>query len=298
MLTKVILALGLAAAGHAHAITVFACEPEWAALTKALLPEAGIRSATTHLQDPHHIEARPSLIAHLRGADFAVCTGAELEAGWLPTLQERAGNPKVHNGQPTMFYAAEHVALIDPFKGSVTPFAGDVHASGNPHLHADPRRVLQVAQALAGRLGRVFPEKKPLVDQNLRKFEADLGAKLVVWEKQAQAFKGRTVITQHASLGYLWPWLGLQPVADLEPKPGVPPTATHLEKVLALGKQQPPIAIVLAQHQDPRPGRWLASQLGMPDRLLILPGTVVDEQPDGIIRWFDQMIAQLSNLAR
>lgn len=297
-LIKVLAAALVAAAGQAHAISVFACGPEWAALTRTLLPEANVRTATTHLQDPHHIEARPSLIAQLRSADFAICTGAELEAGWLPMLQERAGNPKVRDGQPGMFYAAQHVELIDPFKGTITPFSGDVHAQGNPHFHADPRRLVLVAKALAGRLGQLFPDKKPQVDQNLARFDAELSRKIAMWEKQSAALKGRTVITQHASFGYLWSWLGLRPIADLEPRPGVPPTASHLEKVIALTKTQQPIGIVIAQHHDPKPGRWLAGSMGLGNKLLILPATVSDEQPDSIIRWFDQVIAQLNGLAK
>lgn len=298
ILTNAILALSLAAACQAQAITVFACEPEWASLTRTLLPEVSVRTATTHLQDPHHIEARPSLIAQIRGADFAICTGAELEAGWLPMLQDRAGNPKVQAGRPSMFFAAEHVELIDPFKGTITPFSGDVHANGNPHFHTDPRRVLQVAKALAVRLGNLFPEKKPLVDQNLIKFESEMGAKIVAWEQQARALKGRTVITQHASFGYLWPWLGLKPIADLEPKPGMPPTPAHLGQVLALTKMQQPIGIVIAQHHDPKPARWLAGSMGMQSKLLIIPATVPDEQPGGIIRWLDQVVMQLTSLAK
>jgi zinc/manganese transport system substrate-binding protein len=298
ILTNAVLALSLAAGCQAQAITVFACEPEWASLTRTLLPEANVHTATTHLQDPHHIEARPSLIAQLRRADFAICTGAELEAGWLPMLQDRAGNPKVQLGRPAMFFAAEHVELIDPFKGTITPFSGDVHVHGNPHFHADPRRVLQVAKALALTLGNLFPEKKLLVDQNLNKFEFEMGDKILTWEKQSRALKGRTVITQHATFGYLWSWLGLKPVADLEPKPGMPPTANHLDKVLALAKTQQPIGIIVAQHHDPKPGRWLAGSMGMKSRLLILPGTVMDEQPGGIVRWFDQVVTQLSSLAK
>ncbi len=298
ILINVILALGLATASQAQAITVFACEPEWASLTRTLLPEATVHTATTHLQDPHHIEARPSLIAQLRRADFAICTGAELEAGWLPMLQDKAGNPKIQSGRPSMFFAAEHVELIDPFKGTITPFSGDVHAHGNPHFHTDPRRVLQVARALALRLGNIFPEKKPLVDQNLIQFESEMGAKILVLEQQAQALKGRTVITQHASFGYLWPWLGLKPIADLEPKPGMPPTATHLDKVLAQAKTQQPIGIIVAQHHDPKPARWLANSMGMQSRLLILPATAMDEKPGGIARWFDLLVTQLSSLTK
>lgn len=281
------------ASSQIQAITVFACEPEWGALAKTLVPDARIRAATSHLQDPHHIEARPSLIAQLRSADFAICTGAQLEAGWLPTLQERAGNPRVQPGQPAMFFAADHVELIDPFKGAITPFAGDVHAQGNPHVHADPRRLLKVAKALALRLGQVFPERKILVDQNLRKFDSELSAKIEVWEKQARHLKGRSVITQHATFGYLWSWLGMTPMADLEPKPGMPPTAAHLDRVLAMSKANAPHAIVIAQHHDPKPGRWLASNMGLKDKLLILPATVTDEQPAGLIQWFDLLISRL-----
>lgn len=289
-----LLALILAAASsQIQAITVFACEPEWGALAKTLVPDARVRSATSHLQDPHHIEARPSLIAQLRSADFAICTGAELEVGWLPMLQERAGNPRMQQGQPAMFYAADHVELIDPFKGAITPFSGDVHAQGNPHVHADPRRLLKVAKALALRLGQVFPERKNQVDQNLRKFESELSAKIEVWEKQARHLKGRSVIMQHATFGYLWSWLGMTPMADIEPKPGIPPTAAHLDRVLAMSKASMPHAIVIAQHHDPKPGRWLASNMGLKDKLLILPATVTDEQPAGLIQWFDLLISRL-----
>ncbi len=155
-----------------------------------------------------------------------------------------------------------------------------------------------MAKALAARLGQLFPDKKSQVDQNLVKFEADLSRRIVMWEKQAGPLKGRTVITQHASFGYLWAWLGIKPVADLEPRPGVPPTASHLKKVMALSKAQQPVGIVIAQHHDPKPGRWLANSMGMESKLLILPSTVTDEQPDGIVRWLDQVIAQLSSLAK
>ena len=138
--SKWLLALGLALCGPAQAFTVFACEPEWAALTRVLLPSAKVHVATHAGQDPHHIEARPSLIAQLRNSDLAVCTGASLEAGWLPMLQQRAGRAV------PLFEAADQVALIDAQPGAIgSPWAGDVHAEGNPHLHTDPRKLLEVA---------------------------------------------------------------------------------------------------------------------------------------------------------
>ena len=173
----------LCVAPWVHAFTVFTCEPEWASLTRALLPSAQVFSATTHRQDPHHIEARPALIAQLRSADLAVCTGATLEAGWLPTLQQRASNPRIRDGQPGMFYAADQVELIDPYQGTITPFSGDVHRAGNPHLHADPHRVLRVAQALHERLARLLPEEAAAIQTRWRQFDSDWRARLVTWEQ-------------------------------------------------------------------------------------------------------------------
>jgi zinc/manganese transport system substrate-binding protein len=135
ILSKWTLLLAGAISAPASAFTVFACEPEWAALTRVLMPGATIHTATHSRQDPHHIEARPALIAQLRSADLAVCTGASLEVGWLPALQQRAGNAKVQDGAQGMFYAASQVELIDAQPGAAgNPFAGDIHAEGNPHV--------------------------------------------------------------------------------------------------------------------------------------------------------------------
>lgn len=287
----------LLAQGHAWALTVFACEPEWAALSRALLPGVKVHSATNHLQDPHHIEARPSLIAQMRSADLAVCTGAELEAGWLPMLQAKAGNAKIQNGQPGMFYAADHVSLVNPFKGVVTPFSGDVHVLGNPHVHADPRRLLNVARALALRMSAIAPLEKNRIEQQFKQFEEAMALKIPTWEQQARPLKGRYVITQHSNFGYLWLWLGLIPMADLEPKPGVPPTPAHLSRTLELSQTTPPMAIVIAQHHDPRAAKWLSGQMGSPQKLIVLPATVTDEQPDALFRWFDLMVQRLLQVA-
>jgi len=287
----------LLAQGHAWALTVFACEPEWASLSRALLPGVKVHSATSHLQDPHHIEARPSLIAQMRSADLAVCTGAELEAGWLPMLQAKAGNAKIQNGQPGMFYAADHVSLVNPFKGVVTPFSGDVHVLGNPHVHTDPKRLLTVARALALRMAALAPLEKTRIEQQLKQFEEAMAQRIPSWEQQARPLKGRSIITQHANFAYLWLWLGLTPMADLEPKPGVPPTPAHLSRTLALSQSNPPMALVIAQHHDPRPAKWLSGQLGAPHKLVVLPATVTDEQPDALFRWYDLMVQRLLQVA-
>src|ERR1035437_2207711 len=143
VLTALLLALPAAQA----ALNIFACTPEWGALAKELAGDkAAIYVATNALQDPHHIEARPSLIARARSADLVVCTGAELEIGWLPLVLTQAGNPKIQPGQPGYFEAARQVALLE-VPTVLDRSQGDVHPGGNPHIHLDPRNIAKIAAA-------------------------------------------------------------------------------------------------------------------------------------------------------
>src|SRR5919205_743742 len=138
----------------AHAsLNVLACEPEWESLVKEIGGDkVNVTSATTALQEPHRIEARPSLIARARSADLMVCTGAQLEIGWAPLLQSQSGNAKIQAGQPGYFEAASVVSLLER-PSSVDRAQGDVHPAGNPHLHLNPRNVERVASALIERMG-------------------------------------------------------------------------------------------------------------------------------------------------
>lgn len=282
-----------AAAGASQALTVFACEPEWAALVRQLAPQAQVHSATHARQDPHHIEARPSLIAALRRADLAVCTGAGLEAGWLPMLQQRAGNARVQHDAPGMFYAADHVTLIDP-RAPGTPWDGDVHAEGNPHVHLDPERLLSVAEHLAQRLQQLDPAQREAYARHWQAFALDWRARTAQWRQRAAPLRGQQVAAQHTSYAYLWRWLGITQVADLEPKPGMPPTPGHLQRVLDATRATPPRAVVVSLYQDARPAQWLAQQLGPGVPVLQLPSTVTQDAaaPD-LAGLFDGLITAL-----
>lgn len=285
-------------AGAAQALGVFACEPEWAALARQLAPAAEVRSATHARQDPHHIEARPSLIALLRRADLAVCTGAELEAGWLPILQQRSGNPRVQNGAPGMLFAADHLALIDP-RPAGTFLEGDVHAAGNPHAHLDPRRILEMAAVIARRLEEIDPARRDEYRARLAAFQADWQARIRQWERRAAPLRGTRVVAQHSTFAYLWRWLGIEQIADLEPKPGVPPTPRHLQQVLETVRAVPPRALVVSAYQDPRAVQWLAQQLGTNVAVLQLPSTVTEEPPaDTLSALYDHLIDRLLAAAR
>ena len=292
---SVFTVLAISGAGAAQAFSVFVCEPEWGALVKALHPSAQVFSATTHLQDPHHIEARPSLIAQLRQADLAVCTGASLEVGWLPMLQARSGNAKVQDGQPGMFYAAKFVKLIGQYEGVITPFSGDVHPEGNPHFHTDPRRLLQVATALRDRLIQLNPSEENSITAQHAQFSQALTDRLSGWEAKAARLKGKSVLTQHATFGYLWDWLSIKSIGDLEPKPGMPPTPKHLERLRAQVSQSAAQAIIIAQHHDKRPAQWLVQQQATGKTpLVILPATVPEVSSTVLLTWLDGLVVTLT----
>ncbi|MDI9336334.1 MAG: zinc ABC transporter substrate-binding protein [Gammaproteobacteria bacterium] len=279
----------------ARAITVFACEPEWAALTRILLPEARIHVATHAGQDPHHIEARPALIAQMRSADLAVCTGAGLEVGWLATLIQRSGNARVKE----VFYAADYVTLIGSQPNAIaTPWTGDIHAEGNPHLHMDPRNLLRVASALSKRLGEQLPSDKAAIATRQAMFEARWRILIERWKERALPLAKQQVVAQHTALSYLWNWLDMQQIADLEPKPGLAPTPVHLQGLLETLRHKPLLAVLISSYQDARPARWLIKQLtttgSMPIPLLVLPATVaVDADEKGLVQWFDGILNEL-----
>lgn len=273
MLIRLLAVVLLLAAPSARAaLDVLACEPEWAALAQELAGDrARVASATTARQDPHHIEARPSLIARARNADLLVCTGADLELGWLPLLQRESGNPRIQAGQPGHFEAARHVRLLER-PARVDRSEGDVHAAGNPHLHTDPRNLLPVADALALRLAQLEPAQAGYYAARNRDFQARMRTAIQRWEQAASGLRGVPVVVQHKNWTYLADWLGLKIVADLEPKPGVDPSAAHLAQLLERLKAQPARLILRAPYHSARPGEWLAQRTGLP--VLELPYTV------------------------
>jgi len=277
-------------------LRVFACEPEWAALAQELGGDKVKVYAATHaLQDPHRVEARPSLIARARSAHLVVCTGAELEAGWLPPVLRESGNPAVQPGRPGHFEAAQFVAKLE-IPARLDRSEGDVHAAGNPHIQLDPRNLLAVAAPLAQRLGELDAVNAGFFTERHRAFAEKMRAAVARWEKEAAPLKGMRVIAQHKSFSYLFRWLGIVEAGTLEPKPGIEPGSVHLAQLLGQAKAQQVRLIVRTPFDSPRPGEWLAERSGLP--LAILPFTVggSDSAPD-LFGLFDDTLARLKQRA-
>lgn len=254
------------------ALSIFACTPEWGALAGELGGErARVYTATTALQDPHRVEARPSLIARARSADLMVCTGAELEVGWLPLVQTQSGNARIQAGQPGYFEAASVVDLIDR-PGRVDRSMGDVHPAGNPHLHLDPRNIAKVAAALGERMAVLDGSDAAYFRDRARAFLARWEQATARWSARGAPLRGLPVVVHHQNLSYLLAWLGMREVAALEPKPGLPPSGAHLAEVLERLKRTPAKAVLRAAYNDPRSAAWLADQARVP--AVELPFTV------------------------
>jgi len=261
----------VAVPAHA-ALRVLACEPEWGALAQELGGSlVDVAVATSALQDPHQIQAKPSLIARARNAELLVCTGAELEIGWLPVLLQQSGNAKVQAGQPGNFAAADFVRKLE-VPTQLDRSQGDVHAAGNPHIQTDPRNIALVATALATRLQQLDGANAAAYAKRAADFQQRWQQAIARWNAKGAPLRGLPVVSQHKAFAYLYDWLGLKEVAVLEPKPGVEPSVAHLQQVLESLKAQPARMVLYAAYQDGRPSEWLQKNAGIP--AVRLPFTV------------------------
>jgi len=253
-------------------LNIFATVPEWGALADELGGDkVKVYVATNALQDPHHVEAKPSLIARARNADLVVATGAELEVGWLPLVLLQAGNPKVQPGKPGYLEATHYVPMLEkPVR--LDRAEGDVHPGGNPHIQTDPRNIGRVAIPLSARLAELDPANAAHYQARYKAFVERWDAAVANWEKQAAPLRGLPILVQHKAFTYLEAWLGLKQVAALEPKPGVEPTMAHLSEVLATLQRQPVKMVVRAAYQSDRASQWIAERARI--NAVVLPFTV------------------------
>jgi len=273
-------------------LRIFACEPEWAALADEIGGElVETYSATTALQDPHYIQARPSLIAQVRRADLVICSGAQLEIGWLPALLQKANNRKVLPGKDGYLEASRSVVRLDA-TGNVDRAKGDIHPQGNPHIQTNPHNIASVAVTLKARMAKLDPDNSIGYERNLKRFMDKWQAAITRWEAQAVSLRGRRVITHHKSWVYLERWLGLVEAANLEAIPGLPPTATHLSRLTTEFADGGADIIIRSPYQDAKASDWLSERIGVP--AIVLPLTVggTDGATD-LFAMFDDILGRL-----
>jgi zinc/manganese transport system substrate-binding protein len=291
------IALGATTLPASAKVNVFACEPEWAALTTALGGEdVEVFTATTARQDPHQIQARPALISRLRSADIAVCTGAELEIGWMPVLLRQSSNAKVQPGAPGYFEATQQVQLLE-VPTRLDRAEGDIHPQGNPHIQGDPRNMQIIAAALAKRLAAIDPAHAPGYAQREKMFDEKLARAIQGWQKEAALLKDVNVVIYHKEWIYLMNWLGMHEVGTIEPKPGVPPGSAYLAQLLGEIPQKNAKMVIYSAYQDPRAPEFISEKAKIP--AVMLPFTVggTDEARDLFGLYDDTIKRLLASLA-
>jgi zinc/manganese transport system substrate-binding protein len=254
------------------ALQVFATVPEWGALAREIGGDkVSVFTATTGLQDPHRIEARPSLLAQARRADLVVATGADLEVGWLPLVVRDSGNANIQPGRPGYFEAARYVTMLD-VPAVLDRSRGDIHAAGNPHIQLDPRNLFRIGEALAARLGELDPPNAPAYQAGYKAFADKWQAAILRWEKEALPLRGVPVLAHHDSFIYLAHWLGFKTTGTLEPKPGIEPTSGQLSGLVARQQSTPAKMVLRTAYQSDGPSLWIAEKAGIP--AVMLPFTV------------------------
>ncbi len=285
--------LSLPVAANAE-LRVFACEPEWSALAEEIGGDlVKATSATNALQDPHYIQARPSLISKVRRAELVVCSGADLEIGWLPMLLSKANNPAVLPGKPGFLEASSVVRRLG-VPDNVDRAQGDLHPQGNPHIQMNPHNIALVAQALGLRMAEIDPDNADGYIKGTEDFLQRWREAMAGWEARAQALAGKRIVCHHQSWIYLEAWLKLEEVATLEPVPGIPPSATHLSALLKeLGTDGNGADwIIRAPFQSDKASDWLEERTGIP--AVMLPLTVGGtEGANDLFGLFDDVLNRL-----
>ncbi|MCB9561085.1 MAG: zinc ABC transporter substrate-binding protein [Kofleriaceae bacterium] len=285
--------IGVAHPRPAHAdVKIVATVPDLASIAKEI---GGKKVSVTALslpsQDPHFVDAKPSLVLKLAKADLLIAVGLELEVGWLPSLQTQARNSKIQAGGAGFLDCSTSISVKEA--GNTDRAKGDVHPSGNPHYLYDPRRAGKCAKAIADKLAAIDPDNAKTYAAGYAAFAKRLDGARADWEARLAAYKGAPVITYHASWIYLSDWLGLDQVATLEPKPGIPPTPSHVAQVIKTGKAKGAKVVLQEAYYPDKTGKLVAKKLG--GAVVSLPGGADVGQGESYVDHMDQLVDKLAD---
>jgi zinc/manganese transport system substrate-binding protein len=256
----------------AAALNVFACEPEWGALAQELGGDkVKVYNATTAQQDPHHIEARPSLIARIRDADLMICSGSELEVGWVPLLLIQSGNSRIQPGSSGYLEASQFVVKLEVPR-VIDRALGDIHPAGNPHVHLDPRNIARVGQVVTERLMKIDHANADEYRRRADAFRQRWESAMQDWTRRAAPLRNVPVVVYHKDFSYFINWAGMREAGSLEPKPGIPPTPSHLAQLVEQMKRDPAKLVIYSPYSSPKAAEFLSQQANIP--AVMMPFTV------------------------
>lgn len=274
-------------------LSVVATTPDLAAIARQVGgPSVDVKALALPTQDPHFVDAKPSLALVLNKADLLLVNGLDLEIGWLPTLQSGARNPKIQVGADGYLDCGTLVAVLEAPAGQVSRAQGDIHPQGNPHYLLDPRNGAKVGKGIAARLAKLDPGNAAGYAQRAADLEKEANALATKLRDKIGAIDAakRKVVVYHRSFVYLESWLGLTEVGALEPKPGIPPDPAHVAQLMVLMKQQGVKAILEEEYYPQATGKLLADKTGA--AMLVVAGGAGDSQ-----RYLDRIQAVADKVA-
>lgn len=291
VLIALIVLIGLSLAGVAEAkLNVVTTIPDLAVVVSEIGGgNVSVQSISKGTQDPHFIEAKPSYMVKVSRADLVVSLGLELEIGWLPPILNGARNPRVMPGTQGYLELGPYINPIEVPSEKVTRAEGDVHPFGNPHFNLDPIRMGTVAVKIAERLGELDPDHAASYSDNAQKFKLRMEEKTKSWQARINKTGIAKVITYHKTLNYFFDRFGIKNPINLEPKPGIPPTAQHILEVVKVAKAQKIKLIMIENFYDTSFADKLISQVpGL--RVVIIP---VEVGGDPAIKSLDDLYENL-----
>jgi len=251
-----------------------------------------VKSLTPGTRDPHYAEAKPSMIRKVYRADLLLLIGADIEIGWLPALLRSARNSDVQKGSRGYLDLSSSIDLLGKLKIATDRSMGDVHAKGNPHYWLDPNNGILMSQVIAERLTELDPENKESYRQRQSTFENKLAQKIVEWREKLLPLKGKSVVAYHKSLTYLAEAFDFKIVAEVEPKPGISPSAKHLNKLVNLIKEQNIKLLILEPYYEKRSSELLSKKTGI--QIAVLPQSVgAMPEIENYFDLFDGIVSEL-----
>jgi zinc/manganese transport system substrate-binding protein len=243
-------------------------------------------------EDPHFVVPKPSLIGKLRKADILFINGASLEIGFIPPLLKQANNPKINPGSEYLVDLSKKVELIDK-PDNVSRSEGDIHPEGNPHYYLSYKNLPKIAEGIRDVLIKIKPEKREFFEKNFQDFMKRYEEKKRSWDEALKKIEGCKLIQYHRMFNYVALDAKCSIFAEVEPKPGIPPTAKHIEEIIKKAKNEKIYKIIGDDYHETKSVKRLSEETKIP--YIILPHDVnsIDEAKD-IFQMYDVIIRRLT----
>lgn len=296
----ILLSMLFAGAGAARAdvLQVVTTTEDLASITRAIGGDkVSVQSLARGFQDPHFVEPKPSFLLALRKADLLEVVGLDLEIGWLPPLLDQSRNAKIRPGAPGYLDLSAGVEILDRPAGAVDRSMGDVHAAGNPHYWLEPGNAIRIAAQIAARLTELRPEHRDQFAASLAQFKKDMNEANKRWAAMLAPYRGAKIVTYHRSWSNFAKRYGLDVVGFVEPKPGVPPSPSHIFALTKLMKENGVKVILVEPYFDLKTPQSIADKAGA--RVVVLyPSVLGRPELADYYKLFDRNIAALVDALR